>query len=157
MKKFLLITAIVALAGFLAGDKIRNQVQAKDRTSEAVQAAQQIDGSYNLLPGQRGYYQLRDSEGGVSFNSYGQLVPFGRKVPAYVAGLEFEHNLDGSLATNDRGGFIPRRGPDGTIVVCVHVLRPADKGGSFDVCGAEYGSREPGGFDIVQVEDLRGI
>ncbi len=130
---------------------------AKDKTQPAGCASCELDTSYSLLIGQRGFYQLADEEGGVSFNQFGQLEPGGRKVPAFIAAVEFVRNKDGSLVFNERGGLSPLRDASGTIVVCVHVLRPANKGGSFDRCDAAYGSREAGGFDIVQPADLTGF
>lgn len=129
--------------------------QAKDKSSSNGFASQ-LDSGYSLLQGQRGFYQLRDSEGGVSFNQFGQLVPFGRKSAAVLTGIVLQKNEDGSLAISERGGFIPARSESGTILVYVSVFRTVAAGGQFDTI-AEYGSREPGGFDIVQSADLAGL
>jgi hypothetical protein len=117
----------------------------------------EIDSAYSLTTGQRGFYQLTDEEGGVGFNQFGQLEPGGRKVPAVVSALQYKRNEDGSLALTEDGRLQLVRDESGNIVVCVQVARPGPKGGTFDRCGAVYGSREPGGFDIPQPADKVGF
>jgi hypothetical protein len=138
MKRNSLIAAIIAvlfitLASF--------SLEAKNsRPGECLTC--QLDATYLIVPGQRGFYQLTDEEGGTD-------KAFGRKCPAIVSGLEVSEQADGR--------FTPIRNDDGTITVCVTVFRPATKGGSFDKCAVAYGSRYVGGFDIIQPGDLTGF
>jgi len=151
----LALALYIAAFGFIAMGS--GMAGAKDRSAPADCIGCALDAGYSLAVGQNGFYQLRDSEGGVDYNAFGQLEPFGRKVPAVVSGLQYVRNPDGSIFVDENGKQHLLRDASGTIVVCVTVFRPATKGGTFDVCGADYGSRVPGGFDIRQPADLVGF
>jgi len=152
------ITAVLIAATLILFASFVPQSRSNAKTKAGAECSTcDLDATYRLVTGQRGFYQLTDEEGGVDFNQFNQLEPGGRKVPAVLNALQFERNEDGSLVFSERGGLTPVRDKDGTIVVCVHVLRPANKGGAFDRCDAVYGSRGAGGFDIVQAADLVGF
>jgi hypothetical protein len=136
---------------------------------EAGCAANALQCGAQPLIGKEVMYQLTDDEGGITFNQFGQLEPFGRKVPAIITGLEFKRESDGSLFMTDATQFndagIPLNGrisflrsSGGQIVVCLHILRPANKGGAFDKCDVPLlKGREPGTADTIRSADLVGI
>jgi hypothetical protein len=126
-----------------------------------------LDKSVAVLIGKAGFYQLTDEEGGVDFNAFGQLVPFGRKSYAKITGIPFEKNEDGSLRTEERFNarlgrfetrFFVKRDADGHLLVNLQVERDAAKGGAFDKAEVPFtAGRAPGTFDTIQPADLVGL
>lgn len=117
-----------------------------------------LDESARILIGKSGFYQLTDSEGGVLYNSAGQLEPFGRKSYAKITGIPVQRNPDGSLFYDELGRLRFLRDPLGRIVVNLHVERDPLRGGAFDKAFVPFTpGREPGTFDTIQSADTVGL
>lgn len=91
----------------------------------------EVDTGFFPYCGKRVFYELSEEEGGGSEAMEGQF-----KVPAFVT----HRYADG------------RRGPGGTVLAHLHVMRPGFAGGAFDVDAEETGT--PGGFRAVQSGDI---
>ncbi len=161
-----------------AKDKTPQQFTTKDLNTLAgiVKLAQANDGAVTradldeglrILIGKAGFYQLLDSEGGVDFNAFGQLEPFGRKSYAKISGIPLQRNADGSLRTEgvfDENGnllftrFFIVRDAQGHLTVNLHIERDPLKGGAFDKPFVPFtAGRQPGTFDTIQSGDLVGL
>ena len=165
MKRKLLSIAICLLT-LLVSIPLPVIAQKSAQEPKAITRAD-LDKSVAILIGKSGFYQLTDEEGGVDFNSFGQLVPFGRKSYAKITGIPFELEADGRLRTelrfNERLGrfetrFFVKRSPDGFLLVNLHIERDGAKGGAFDKVEVPFTkTKEPGTFDTIQGADLVGL